>query len=174
MFRARNSLTFSQGLHFSDPDTPYVIFQTDGPLDFGPGVTADPHEDFLAQFTTFDPAMDIVVEDDPVNGAANFTNSQHFSKLPGTTILLGSESLPSGPQLGSILVGPNGLINFRNQNFLVATKGISRVSPNVTSKGFIGQLVLIGGVPQFIDASAAAVAAQLDEVFEVPIIDDSD
>ena len=44
------------------------------------------------------------------------------------------------------------------------------MSPNVTSKGFVGQLVLVGGVPQFVDASA--VAEQLDKVFEVPIIDD--
>ena len=46
------------------------------------------------------------------------------------------------------------------------------MSPNVTSKGFVGQLVLVGGVPQFVDASAVAVAEQLDNVFEVPIIDD--
>ena len=48
------------------------------------------------------------------------------------------------------------------------------MSPNVTSKGFVGQLVLVGGVPQFVDASAVAVAVaeQLDKVFEVPIIDD--
>ena len=46
------------------------------------------------------------------------------------------------------------------------------MSPNVTSKGFVGQLVLVGGIPQFVDASAVAVAEQLDKVFEVPIIDD--
>ncbi len=172
VFRAKSGLLFNQGVHFVDADTPYVIFQTDGPLDFGSGVTAAPHEDFLAQFTTFDPARDIVVEDNPSFGSANFFNSEHFSKLPGTTILLGAQSLAGGAHSGKITVGANGPLDLRRQNFLVATQGLSRVSSNVTSKGFVGQLVLVGGVPQFVDASAVAVAEQLDKVFEVPIIDD--
>jgi filamentous hemagglutinin family protein len=171
-FRARGDLLFRGGLHFSDPDTPYVIFQTDGILDFGPGVTAEPHEDFLAQFTTFDANADIRVEESPEFGPANFYNSLHFSRLPGTTILLGSGSLQTGAHLGRILVGGGGPINLGGQNFLVATKGVSSVSPGVTSRGFIGQLAVIGGTPQFIDASTASIEKELEEVFEVPIVNE--
>ena len=170
VFRAQSGIFFADGIHFSDPDVPYVIFQTDGPLDFGPGVTADPHEDFLAQFTTFTAANDIVVEDSPASGAGNFFNSLHFSKLPGTTIVLGSESLPTGAHLGNILVGEGGPIDIGAQNIAFATQGQARISPNFTTRGRVGQLKFFGGKAFFESPSQTL----LDEKFEVPIASEFD
>ncbi len=166
VFRAQSGLFFADGIHFSDPDVPYVVFQTDGELDFGPGVTADPHEDFLAQFTTFTPENDIVVEDSPAVGNANFFNSLHFSKLPGTTLVLGSQSLPSGPQTGNISVGAGGPMNIGAQNIAFVTQGRTRISPNFITSGRVGQLRFIGDRAFFENPTQSLV----EEVFEVPIV----
>ena len=168
VFRARNGLAFDKGMHFTDPDVPYVIFQTDGALSFGPGITAGPHEDFFAQFTTFDPTRDIVIENSPANGPGNFFNELHFKLLPGTTVLLGSESLQSGPQAGSIVVGDG--IDIGEQNIAFATRGFSKISPTFKSTGFVRQLRLVAGVPTLIDSSVAAVERALEEEFEVPTV----
>jgi hypothetical protein len=170
VFRAQNGIFFADGIHFSDPDVPYVIFQTDGPLDFGPGVTADPHEDFLAQFTTFTTGNDIVVEESPASGPGNFFNSLHFSKLPGTTIVLGSESLETGAHLGNILVGEGGPIDIGAQNIAFVTQGRARISPNFTTRGRVGQLRFVGGRAFFENPSQTL----LDEKFEVPIVSEFD
>ena len=168
VFRARNGLAFDKGMHFTDPDVPYVIFQTDGALSFGPGITAGPHEDFIAQFTTFDPTRDIVIENSPANGPGNFFNELHFKLLPGTTVLLGSESLQTGPHQGGIVVGDG--IDIGEQNIAFATRGFSKVSPTFKSTGFVRQLRLVAGVPTLIDSSVAAIERALAEEFEVPTV----
>ncbi|MGD9603224.1 MAG: filamentous hemagglutinin N-terminal domain-containing protein [Gammaproteobacteria bacterium] len=171
VFRARNGIFFDEGMHFKDPDTPYVVFQTDGVLDLGPGITADPHIDFLAQFSTFDPSRNIVVEDSPDVGKANFFRSEHFAKLPGTTLVLGGESLFGGPHTGSLLVGLNGPIDIGSQNVAFVSRGKASISPNFKTKGFFGQLSLVGGIPLFLTGQSA-IAEQLKQVFEVPIVNE--
>ena len=116
-------------------------------------------EDFFAQFTTFDPARDIVVEDLPGSGPGNFFNELHFKLLPRTTVLLGSESFETGPHQGGIVVGDD--VDIGDQNIAFVTRGFAKVSSTFKSTGFVRQLRLVGGVPTLIDSSVAAVGKHL-------------
>lgn len=168
VFRARDGIGLFGGLNVLDGDTPYLVFQTDGPLDFGPGVTASPHFDFIAQFTTFSTDIPMLVEDNPSLGFAHFYNSEHFSKLPGTTIVLGSESLLSGAHFGPIIVAARGPMDLGFQNVAFVSRGATRVSSNFTTRGLSGALRFIGGQAFFFDPTLFA----LEEEFELPIVDE--
>lgn len=146
VFRARNGIEFADGLAFDDPDTPYVIFQTDGKLTLGPGVFSEGSigNEFLAQFAAYTPTATIHVENAmplvPFTNGPTFTNLDHFSKLPGTTMILGGLLLPSGPQTGSIVIGLNGKIDIGAQNILFSSRGAIRGAANVLSTGFVGEV----------------------------------
>ncbi len=163
VFRARTGIGFDQGLGFVDPDTPYVVFQTDGFLDFGPGVFSESSvgNEFLAQFTGYSPKSSIFIEDKlplvPSLGGPTFTNEDHFKKLPGTTMLIGGVGLPGGPQTGNITIGANGPLDIGAQNILFVSTGRIAGARNVLSTGFVGELDLISDDLQF---------------FEVPIINE--
>lgn len=146
VFRAQTGITFKQGLGFHDPDTPYVVFRTDGTLDLGPGVFSDSSigNEFLAQFTPFTPTNTIHVEEFsplvPFADGPTFSNAEHFKKLPGTTMILGGLGLPGGPQRGSVVIGENGPIDIGAQNILFSSRGTIRGVKNVLSTGFIGEV----------------------------------
>jgi len=147
VFRAQNGIEFAGGLVFLDPDTPYVIFMTDGKLDLGPGVYSESSigNEFLAQFTSFSPQATIHVEDStplvPFTNGPTFTNAEHFSKLPGTTMIVGNLGLPGGPHTGGITIGRNGVIDIGDQNILFSTTGRTVGIGNIRSTGFIGEVI---------------------------------
>jgi len=148
IFRAQNGIELAGGLVMLDPDTPYVIFATDGYLELGPGVFSESSigNEFLAQFTAFSPKAKIHVEDalPPVlfGDGPVFTNRDHFSKLPGTTMILGNLG-PSfaSPHVGGISVGQNGKIDIGHQNILFSTLGGTVGAGNIVSTGFIGEFL---------------------------------
>jgi len=146
VFRAQTGIAFKRGITFDDPDTPYVVFRTDGTLDLGPGVFSESSigNEFLAQFTPFTPTSTIHVEEFsplvPFADGPTFSNAEHFKKLPGTTMILGGLGLPGGPQRGSVVIGENGPINIGAQNILFSSRGAIRGAKNVLSTGFIGEV----------------------------------
>jgi hypothetical protein len=144
VFEAKGGIRFDGGLAFDDPDTPYVAFITDGPLDLGPGVASlNPSAvDFLAQFTAYTAVMPIAVEQvrpASVTGVA-FTVSEHFSKWPGTTLIIGNSRIDNSPAAGDITVGSNGTVDIGDQNILFATGGRVSGLSNLRSTGFVGEL----------------------------------
>lgn len=163
VFRAQNGIAFDGGLAFTDPDTPYVIFMTDGTLDLGPGVFSESSigNEFLAQFTSFTPGRTIRVEDSsplvPFTDGPTFTRADHFSKLPGTTMLIGNLGLPLSPHVGSIVVGQNGKVDIGDQNILFTTGGRTSGVGNIVSTGFVGDI---------------SVRDALARVFQTPIVQD--
>jgi len=168
VFRARDGILLGDGLHVIDGDTPYVVFQTDGILDFGPGVTASAHQDFIAQFTTFSPEKTLLVEDSPALGNANFFNSLHFSKLPGTTIVLGSEAFFGTPHLGSIIAAAQGPLDIGSQNILFVTRGQTLVGAGFKTTGLFGALRFINGKATLVDPNSFT----LEQKFPIPIVDE--
>lgn len=165
VFRAENGISLEQGLWVYDPDTPYVVFQTDGQVNLGEGVGfgADSvGNDILAQFTAYTPTNSISVEDlvAPLATGPRFSNEGNFTLLPGTTIIVGSGALPTGPHLGSIVIGQNGALNIGDQNILfVAGTEIEGID-NIISTGFVGELLLF--------------LAEDDDIagFEIPVVDE--
>ena len=165
IFEARNGISFSSGLGFHDPDTPYVVFRTDGVLDLGDGVFSEYSSgggDFLAQFTSYTPGATIHVENAmplvPLSGGPTFTNLEHFSKLPGTTMIIGNA--PAGGDIlptANVFIGNNGQLNIGDQNILFVAAGTITGIGNVLSTGFIGELDLVA-----------------DDIggFEIPVIND--
>jgi len=162
IFEARNGISFSSGLGFYDPDTPYVVFRTDGTLDLGDGVFSEyAGGDFLAQFTSYTPGATIYVENSmpavPLSGGPTFTNLEHFMKLPGTTMIIGNAPVGGDVPTGNVLIGGNGQLNIGDQNILFVAAGTITGVGNVLSTGFIGELDLVA-----------------DDIggFEIPVIND--
>jgi len=166
VFEARDGLYFEQGLVFNDPDTPYVAFITDGPLELGPGVASiDPlARDFLAQFTAYSPGKSIFIEATlPAvhsQGGPTFTRAEHFAKLPGTTLIIGNSRVDDFAAAGDIFVGRNGTVDIGDQNVLFATGGRVAGVGNIRSTGFIGEL------------STVALTEQVNERFPLPFVGD--
>ena len=166
VFRARTGIAFKSGITFDDPDTPYVVFRTDGTLDLGPGVfsrSSISHE-FLAQFTSFMPMTTIHVENVapllPFKDGPTFANKDHFAKLPGTTMIIGGLGLPGGPQTGSVIIGEQGTIDIGAQNILFSSRGVIRGAKNVLSTGFIGEV--------------GSLQNTLARIFQTPIVNEFD
>ncbi len=165
VFWVRRDILFETGLTFLDPDTPYVMFQTDGVLNLSGGVFAGHSlgNDFLAQFTGYTPASTIHVEERlpsilPGTGPV-FTNEDVFRKLPGTTLILGGVSIGGLAQRGDILIGQHGPIDIGDQNILFAVGGGKVIGrQNIRSSGFVGELDLF--------------ASALTEVFKTPIVNE--
>lgn len=163
VFRAQNGLVFADGLAFLDPDSPYVVFMTDGTLDLGPGVYGESSigNEFLAQFSAYSPNAVIHVEDaTPLTLFGDgpvFTNRDHFSKLPGTTMIIGNLGLPVAPHLGGIAIGRNGKIDIGHQNILFSTGGGTTGIGNIVTTGFIGEV---------------AARDTLQTVFQTPIVNE--
>ena len=160
VFKARTGIGFDSGLGFVDPDTPYVVFQTDGLLDLGPGVFSESSigNEFLAQFAAYTPTNRIYVEDKmPLVRALDgptFTNEDHFSKLPGTTMIIGGSRLPTGIQSGEILIGQGGSLDIGGQNILFLSRGLITGADQVLSTGFVGSLRLsANGIPILTESS---------------------
>jgi filamentous hemagglutinin family protein len=120
VFRGERYVDFLNGLVLHDPDTPYVIFATDGHVEQVGGVY-NTHPtgsgDIVAQFTTYSPDRDIHIEatrteslphsaTDPDPGYATFFNDSNFGQVRGTSIIVGNGFLPSGPHTGQRVVGP--------------------------------------------------------------------
>jgi hypothetical protein len=166
VFQARDGLYFEQGLAVHDPDTPYVAFITDGPLDFGPGVSSiNPlADDFLAQFTAYSPGKPISVEDTlPATHGQDgpvFTRTEHFAKLPGTTLLIGNSRVNAFAPAGDIIVGRSGTVDIGDQNILFATGGRVTGVGNIRSTGFVGEL------------SSVALTEQINQTFPLPYVGD--
>ncbi len=142
-FAASGDIKFAEGLSFDDPDVPYVVFTTDGLLDFGPGVKSinPARKDFLAQFTAYTASKTVHIENSlPVALDASgpyFTNDLHFKKLPGTTLLFGGTGTT-----GSIVVGANGPLDVGNQNAFFVSTGAVTGAGNLVSAGFAPQSTL--------------------------------
>jgi hypothetical protein len=150
-----------------------VVFRTDGELAFGLAITADPHGDFLAQFAEFTPDSNIIVENSPDLRVANFFTTEHFRKLPGTSLVFGGEGEDFGSaQRDDLSIGALGPLAVGSQNVAFVTCGNIHVSSTFTTRGFVGVLRLVGGVPVLIDSSAVAIQEELSEVFELPIVNE--
>jgi filamentous hemagglutinin family protein len=164
VFQARDGLFFEQGLAFDDPDTPYVAFITDGPLELGPGVSSvNPRrQDFLAQFTAYTKGRPIFVEDSFSHGLSGpvFTRADHFAKLPGTTLIIGNSRVNDFTAAGDITVGRNGSIDIGDQNILFATAGRVTGVGNIRSTGFVGEL------------SSVSITEQINQAFPLPFAGD--
>ncbi|MGE3773429.1 MAG: beta strand repeat-containing protein, partial [Gammaproteobacteria bacterium] len=165
IFRAQNGIEIAEGLVFLDPDTPYVVFMTDGTLALGPGVFSESSigNEFLAQFSSYSPKATIHVENStpllPFGDGPTFTNHDHFSKLPGTTMIIGNLGLPGLPHVGGITIGRNGKIDIGDQNILFSTAGTTTGIGNIVSTGFIGEVV---------------TRDLLQRVFQTPIVNEFD
>ena len=152
IFSAQNGITFSEGLSVDDPDVPYVVFLTDGLLDFGPGVRSinPSRQDFLAQFSSYTPGATVHIENvlpiTPDGTGPYFVNDLNFQLLPGTTLLTGGTLTPTGiglPHPGPVLIGQNGALNIGHQNAFFVANGAITGAGNVISTGFVG----VGGAP---------------------------
>ncbi|MBI4693329.1 MAG: filamentous hemagglutinin N-terminal domain-containing protein [Gammaproteobacteria bacterium] len=151
----------SGGLKFDDPDTPYVVFQSDGPVLTGPVQSINPTKvSFIAQYAAYTHTNPIAVEGTYVSGMAGtgFYADTNFKTLPGTTILIGGLSLPGGKQTGKITIGSGGAFDIGDQNILFATTGGVSGIKNVLSTGFIADLELL--------------LAPVTEVFKAPVVDE--
>jgi len=143
VFKARMGIGFDEGLRFDDPDTPYVVFQTDGFLNLGPGVFSESSigNEFIAQFSAYTPTSTIYLEDAsplvPRLDGPTFTNQEHFKKLPGTSLLIGGLGLPTGAQRGAVVVGQNGIIDIGDQNILISSRGRVTGINNLLSTGAV-------------------------------------
>ncbi|MSR15911.1 MAG: filamentous hemagglutinin N-terminal domain-containing protein [Gammaproteobacteria bacterium] len=113
VFRAQHHLSFANSLEFNDPDTPYVIFMTDGHVDHGDVFNPNPEGtgESIAQYTSYSPDRDIHVEafraeEIPADQEfASFYNDANFQRVQGTSIIVGNGFLPTGPHLGERIVG---------------------------------------------------------------------
>jgi hypothetical protein len=91
----------------------------------------------VVQMQPFDTAQAIAVEDaaptSPLAGTTYFTNSGHFSRFPGTSIMVGGSAVG-----GAIGLGQNGSVNIGGQNFLAATTATVSGIGNIVSTGLVG------------------------------------
>jgi hypothetical protein len=91
----------------------------------------------VVQMQPFDTAQAIAVEDaaptSPLAGTTYFTNSGHFSRFPGTSIMVGGSAFG-----GAIGIGQNGSVNIGGQNFLAATTATVSGIGNIVSTGLVG------------------------------------
>lgn len=165
-FRARYGISLAGGLTLADPDTPYLAFVTDGPLSLGPGVfnAGSTAVDVVAQFTAYTRTAPIHIEESAPYGAFAgsgpvFTNSDHFSRLPGTTLIIGTLGTWSGPHVGNVEIGNYGIVDIGDQNILFGTLGNTIGAGNIRSTGFIGG-IMSGGL--------------LERVFATPIVNEFD
>ncbi|RLA30909.1 MAG: hypothetical protein DRR03_10220, partial [Gammaproteobacteria bacterium] len=104
-----------------------------------PGSEASPvvNPDVIVQLLPFDQARAIGIEalppSSPLAGTTYFTNSGHFSRFPGTSIMAGGSLYG-----GSSTIGSNGIVNIGGQNFLLTTTGAVSGAGNIVSTGLIG------------------------------------
>jgi hypothetical protein len=106
---------------------------------YTPGSEAAPviNPNVVIQMLPFDAARSVGVEQvfptSPSPGVTYYTDADHFSRFPGTTIFAGGSLLN-----GSVAIGSNGIVNIGGQNFLVATNGTVTGIGNIVSTGLVG------------------------------------
>jgi len=102
--------------------------------------------DVVVQMQPFDAARPIGVEalppSSPVAGTTYFTNSGHFSRFPGTSLMVGGSLFG-----GAASIGQGGSINIGGQNFLLATSGTATGLGNIVSTGLVGSVGAVSPPP---------------------------
>jgi hypothetical protein len=86
-------------------------------------------------------AIESLMPSSQLTGTTYFTQADHFSRFPGTTLLLGGASFA-----GPMFIGQNGTVNIGTKNFLALTSGPVTGAGNIVTSP-PGLISVIGGVP---------------------------
>jgi filamentous hemagglutinin family protein len=113
-----------------------------------PGTEPTPgtiNPEVIVQMQPYTPTQAIAIESlmpsSQLTGTTYFTQADHFSRFPGTSLLLGGASYT-----GPMQIGQDGMVNIGTKNFLAFTSGTVTGSGNIMTSP-PGLVSVIGGAP---------------------------
>lgn len=129
--------TLNLGTITMDGDIPYLWMEADV-TNIG-GLVLPTASDVVVQYSPFTLTKTINVEDQPVatNSFVNYNNLEHFSILPGTTIIIGSSL-----HTGEVLIGGVADVDIVAKNMVAVTASNITSIDNVISTGIVAELQL--------------------------------